>query len=181
MNTQHPSPRYWLTVTCCLWLGACGDEQGRPAVLQSDAAAAADAPDATASVDVPREDGALACTTGQTPCGTYCADTARDPLNCGGCGMPCAAGSGCTAGQCQTPMTGDGGMVGPDGSLTCGAGLVTCGAYCADTARDPLNPGGGAVGWVGSQHTWYAVVRLHVSAPSDRQRTRRRHPGRACA
>lgn len=148
MRRPNRSPWCFL-LSGTLSLIACGDSDTPPGHLvdaASDTSAvvdvpATDTPDAGLDASNPPGDSSLACTAGQVACGTYCADTARDPLNCGGCGMACMGGASCTSGRCGSPMTGDGGMVGPDGALTCGAGQVNCGAYCADTARDPLNCG----------------------------------------
>jgi glucosylceramidase len=43
------------------------------------------------------------CATGQSACGHRCVDLAADPMNCGGCGIPCAADQTCTAGACRCP------------------------------------------------------------------------------
>jgi len=34
-------------------------------------------------------------------CGTSCVDTTSDPANCGGCNLPCAAGTTCSGSSCQ--------------------------------------------------------------------------------
>lgn len=150
---------HWSFGAVCLSLAGCGDDPSGPNLVDVPSAdmlggidasstdaprasdvSTADAPRAS-DASVPQGDGSVTCTAGQTLCGAYCADTSRDPLNCGACRMTCAAGAPCMGGRCGAPMTGDAGMPGPDGSLTCGAGLVACGAYCADTNRDPLNCG----------------------------------------
>ncbi len=49
--------------------------------------------------------------------GAYCANFATDNANCGGCGVTCAAGAACSAGQCR---------------LTCQSGLSICSKAIAD-------------------------------------------------
>jgi hypothetical protein len=46
------------------------------------------------------------CGVGRSCCGGFCADTARDPANCGACGRSCAAGQTCATGTC-TRCVGD--------------------------------------------------------------------------
>jgi glucosylceramidase len=41
------------------------------------------------------------CPAGQTACGVTCLDVSADPVNCGGCGIPCSTGQLCEAGACQ--------------------------------------------------------------------------------
>jgi len=43
------------------------------------------------------------CADDRVPCGQRCLDVSADPLNCGGCGIPCAAGQSCGGGVCQCP------------------------------------------------------------------------------
>ena len=45
----------------------------------------------------------VACPAGQLACGQRCLDVTTDPVNCGGCGIPCAAGQACVAGACRCP------------------------------------------------------------------------------
>jgi hypothetical protein len=45
------------------------------------------------------------CPTGQTLCGTTCADLQTDPANCGVCGTVCAAGQACVSASCCLPAT----------------------------------------------------------------------------
>ena len=40
------------------------------------------------------------CRAGQTPCGSYCADLASDPYNCGACGFVCPSNTACWYGEC---------------------------------------------------------------------------------
>ena len=97
----------------------------------------------------PVDSGTLVCPGGQIDCGGYCADTSRDPFNCGGCGVRCATGQVCTARVCTSggggmdagPGGGDGGVI-PQDSGPCAAGTVSCGGYCANTSSDPFNCGG---------------------------------------
>lgn len=43
----------------------------------------------------------VTCPTAQLACGQRCLDVTSDPTNCGGCGIPCAAGQTCVAGACR--------------------------------------------------------------------------------
>jgi hypothetical protein len=67
---------------------------------------------------------------------TYCTDPARDPGNCGGCGIVCGQGTYCDAARC---------VEGPP-PMSCPPSMLTCQApdgppYCADPLRDPGNCG----------------------------------------
>ncbi|HEX5655632.1 MAG TPA: lectin-like protein [Polyangiales bacterium] len=44
--------------------------------------------------------GPIACSNGQTTCGSACVTLATDVNNCGGCGTKCASGQTCQANQC---------------------------------------------------------------------------------
>jgi len=41
------------------------------------------------------------CPADQAACGQVCVGVATDPMNCGGCGIPCAAGQICEGGACR--------------------------------------------------------------------------------
>ncbi|MBI5518171.1 MAG: hypothetical protein HY909_30655, partial [Deltaproteobacteria bacterium] len=75
-----------------------------------------------------------ACTSGPTctapmmMCGGTCADTGRDPMNCGACGRPCFPPMICSGGVCGSGMT-------------CTGSLVSCGGLCVDLQSDPSNCG----------------------------------------
>ena len=59
------------------------------------------------------------CPVGQMACGMTCLDVSADPMNCGGCGIPCSAGQDCQAGACQ-----------------CGSGTLCNGSCVAPDAGD---------------------------------------------
>jgi hypothetical protein len=61
-------------------------------------------------------------------CGPACIDPRYDPMNCGGCGMPCDAGDACDLGTCH--------------GAPCQNGLVFCGAGCVDVKNDVQHCGG---------------------------------------
>lgn len=53
-----------------------------------------------------------------------CANTASDPMNCGGCGTRCAGGAVCEAGRCACP-----------------SGQISCSGICTDVSTDANNCG----------------------------------------
>jgi hypothetical protein len=64
--------------------------------------------------------------------GTFCTDTIKDPMNCGGCGRVCPGNMVCNNGVC--------------GAQTCAAPASTCqgpagGTFCADLSHDAANCG----------------------------------------
>ena len=66
------------------------------------------------------------CTSGQSCCGTTCADLQTDPRNCGRCGYVCPANRGfCTNGLCTE----------------CTGGLSACPTGCVDLSTDHSNCG----------------------------------------
>ena len=62
-------------------------------------------------------------------------DLAKDPENCGGCGIVCADTEECCAGTCVLVL-GDDKNCGKCGA-PCGSGLTCCGGRCVDTQSDP--------------------------------------------
>ena len=62
-----------------------------------------------------------ACALGQLDCGGRCVDPQTDQGNCGGCGVACAAGTLCQAGQCQA---------------LCATGQLDCGGVCTTVQSD---------------------------------------------
>lgn len=83
-------------------------------------------PDQDASVQ-PEAAPAGPCPGGLTDCGNgKCAQTKRDPENCGKCGQACKAGEFCVQGSC---------------SFTCGGGATRCGTICANVKADGANCG----------------------------------------
>jgi outer membrane protein assembly factor BamB len=73
-----------------------------------------------ADLDVP------ICRLGTADCGGRCVELDTDPLHCGLCNLPCAAGQACLAGRCHAP---------------CGFGLALCGDDCVSLATHPLHCG----------------------------------------
>jgi glucosylceramidase len=55
---------------------------------------------ACGGLDKPSFSGPI-CPALQTACGQTCVTLTSDPLNCGGCGMPCSTGQTCEGGACQ--------------------------------------------------------------------------------
>ncbi len=74
------------------------------------------------------------CTGTQTCCPSGCTDTTGDPLNCGGCDMPCPPDDTCVSSTCVAPLTCNGGPA-------CTAPDQCCSSGCVDTTGDPNNCG----------------------------------------
>ena len=74
---------------------------------------------------------------GLTDCGGVCVELRGDPLNCGGCGIACAAGESCVDGGClliEFP---------PEAPTGCNEGLTLCNGEClVIDGGDPFNCGG---------------------------------------
>jgi hypothetical protein len=103
--------------------------------------------------------GVCACAGGLTNCSGLCRDINTDTANCGGCGVTCAAGEVCSAGDCQCVpacagrVCGDDGCGGVCGTCTggttcdgagqclCPAGLQDCSGVCVDLTADRANCG----------------------------------------
>jgi glucosylceramidase len=85
------------------------------------------------------------CIAGQTPCGDKCVDVTADPMNCGGCGIPCSTGQTCQGGTClcQSGMLCNGTCVSSDASH-CGSCATTCaaGQVCSNNACTSSCSGG---------------------------------------
>ena len=69
------------------------------------------------------------CPVDRVACGAQCLDVSADLMNCGGCGIPCAAGQLCGGGVCQCP-----------------SGTVDCNGTCMAAADPAACGGGGATG-----------------------------------
>jgi glucosylceramidase len=67
------------------------------------------------------------CAVGQVACGHKCVDVAGDALNCGGCGIPCAADQTCQAGVC----------VCAPGMLDCNGACVSDPSPCGSAGTTP--------------------------------------------
>jgi len=67
------------------------------------------------------------CAADQVACGLACASVATDPLNCGGCGIPCSSDQTCEAGACRCAS----------GSIECNGACVPSGATCGATGTLP--------------------------------------------
>jgi glucosylceramidase len=85
------------------------------------------------------------CVAGQTACGDLCIDVMTDPMNCGGCGIPCSTGQTCQGGACacQSGMLCNGSCVSSD-ATHCGNCTMTCaaGQVCSDSACSSSCSGG---------------------------------------
>ncbi len=96
----------------------------------------------------------LECRDGWALCDGECVDVSSDALNCGGCGLACAAGEACVAGACAGPSDdagippGDAGPAdagapdaGPPPPTGCGIGELECDGVCRDVLSDPTRCG----------------------------------------
>lgn len=84
------------------------------------------------------------CAADEMACGSQCIGVLADPMNCGGCGIPCSAGQVCQGGACRcvSGMVCNGACVPPDANhcggcaTSCQPGQVcsnnACGATCAE-------------------------------------------------
>jgi hypothetical protein len=100
---------------CALGYSLCGGECVRigscvapDAGEEADAAGSDDGENAEAPAidsDAGWDDGGSACAEEESVCGQQCTNTAADPDNCGGCGVPCASGL-CSNSQCEVAGTG---------------------------------------------------------------------------
>jgi hypothetical protein len=79
-----------------------------------------------------------ACATGRACCSDQCVNLANDPMNCGGCGIKCGAGTYCN-GSCQPIPCSSGGSVCVNGQTCCGTTCCTSGQLCCE----PSGPVGG--------------------------------------
>ncbi|MCA9660236.1 MAG: hypothetical protein KC486_17970 [Myxococcales bacterium] len=68
------------------------------------------------------------CVDPEVECGGVCVNPQNDPLNCGGCGLPCDDGLLCSMGECVPDCMGET----PD----------LCDGICTDVQADPMNCGG---------------------------------------
>ena len=82
--------------------------------------------------------GGPSCPPEELACGLVCVNVASDPVNCGGCGIPCSLGQTCQRGACLCPT-----------------GLLDCNGGCVASATADC----GAVGTMGDPPT------LITSAP----------------
>ena len=71
---------------------------------------------------------ATGCGLNSTLCNGVCVTTLTDPVNCGGCGLRCAANQVCTGGSCQ-------------GAASCPQGLTACNGSCVDLQSSSANCG----------------------------------------
>ena len=68
------------------------------------------------------------CVPGRTLCGAVCVDTESDPINCGGCGVACAAGEACVGRRYE--------------AAGCPGTQMDCGGMCVDTQSNDVHCGG---------------------------------------
>ncbi len=113
---------------CWCWLvlvvgGGCAESTARP-----DAGDAADGVEAAddGELDDAAEAEVPGCRPGQIDCGGTCVDPTSDPLHCGACDRPCAAGEVCNEGVCAS---------------SCSGGRTNCYGACVDLETDPLHCG----------------------------------------
>jgi glucosylceramidase len=80
------------------------------------------------------------CPVEQMACGEQCLDVLTDPLNCGGCGIPCSTGQICLGGACQcvSGMLCNGACLPPD-ATHCADCVTACpsGQVCSNHACSP--------------------------------------------
>ena len=99
------------------------------------------------------------CPAGLTACGLLCFDVSADPLNCGGCGIPCTAGQICQDGACQcvSGLTCNGACVAADGThcgdctTICQPGDVCSNGACSGSAPTLVTSAPGAYWSTGGQ------------------------------
>jgi glucosylceramidase len=115
------------------------------------------------------------CPVDQMACGQVCLAVTTDPLNCGGCGIPCSTGQICRGGVCQcvSGMLCNGACLAPDAthcgdctttcppgqvcsnnacSTACSAGEILCGSACVvSSGSDAFNCGGCGVACAAGQ------------------------------
>ena len=120
--------------------------------------------------------GGSSCPGTQTACGTDCIDTSSDPMNCGGCGIPCSTGQICQGGSCQCQsglMLCNGSCVPSDAThcgscsvscqssqvcsngtcaSSCDTGLTLCGSSCVDTTASSTNCGSCGTACAATEH-----------------------------
>ncbi len=76
--------------------------------------------------------GSGSCPSGETRCGTLCADLMTSVANCGTCGTACSTSQVCQSGHCVMAMANGG----------CPMGQTSCdGLTCTDTSSDAQNCG----------------------------------------
>jgi glucosylceramidase len=89
------------------------------------------------------------CPAGETACGLQCLDVSSDPMNCGGCGIPCSVGQSCQSGACRclSGLICDGACVPPDAThcgdctTSCQPGEVCSAGACSGTELVTSAPG----------------------------------------
>jgi len=116
-------------LSCALCTVACGGSDSNPAENPGSDASLVDGadPDGGGDGSAPPTDGATAtCPAYHAMCGGKCVWVANDPMNCGACGVTCAAPKVCSAGACAD---------------TCMPGLDACTGRCVDFKTDNDNCG----------------------------------------
>ncbi len=152
-----------ILLSCCVLAAACVDSSAPPpsdtsaALAGSGGALSSGGQVATSggASGGPGAAGGASGSAGSASCSAMCegqcVDTASDPLNCGGCGIPCAAGLVCSLGQCQKG---------------CAPGLTACGGACVDITGSAAHCGSCTNACPAGQDCWQSACRCPTGQAS---------------